>query len=221
MLRKLIGISLTISCFGLASIGKASDVASEIKAPTDQETCFSPDEPCAFKLLKFIASAEKSIDLAVFDINLVDIVKVLIEKSKVIPVRIVADTRQAHGTYSQSKSLLRAGVRLKYGAQKGVMHNKFVIIDGKMMETGSFNFTNHAGLANQENQIYLSNPTIIKRFSERFEKIWAGAKEPKKEERDQEEEESLLSFRDLNELFSDACYRSRLQEFDELYPAAL
>jgi phosphatidylserine/phosphatidylglycerophosphate/cardiolipin synthase-like enzyme len=52
------------------------------------------------------------------------------------------------------------------------MHNKFTIVDGKMLETGSFNYANHASQANNENQIYLVQPEILERYKKRFEEIW-------------------------------------------------
>jgi hypothetical protein len=38
--------------------------------PVANETCFSPAGPCEVKLVKFIRSAKKTVDVAVFDINL-------------------------------------------------------------------------------------------------------------------------------------------------------
>ncbi len=55
------------------------------------------------------------------------------------------------------------------------MHNKFSIIDKKALETGSFNYTNNAYKANNENQIYLWDSTIVDRFQKRFEEIWLEA----------------------------------------------
>lgn len=144
--------------------------------PEDQETCFAPDEPCAEKLMRFIKTAESSIDVAIFDINLEDIVGELIAKSKSIQVRVVVDKRQSAGEHSLVKKLIKAGVEVRFGHQRGIMHDKFTVVDNKMVETGSFNYTNHATLANQENQIYLANAGAVTRFKNRFESIWQDAK---------------------------------------------
>lgn len=146
------------------------------KTPQDNEVCFSPDEACDFKLVKFVDSAQKSIDVAVYDINRDQLVHHLLVQAKKIPVRIVVDQRQAKGPHSLVSTLIKAGANIRYGRQRGIMHNKFVIIDGKMIETGSFNYTNHASEANNENQVYLANPAIVERFKNRFEEIWAKAK---------------------------------------------
>jgi phosphatidylserine/phosphatidylglycerophosphate/cardiolipin synthase-like enzyme len=81
------------------------------------------------------------------------------------------------------KELIAAGVPVRYGHQAGIMHDKFTIRDGAELETGSFNYTNHASLANQENQIYLADPEVLERYRARFEKMWASATEPAKKGR--------------------------------------
>jgi phosphatidylserine/phosphatidylglycerophosphate/cardiolipin synthase-like enzyme len=146
-----------------------------VRAPQDQEVCFSPDEPCDVKLLKFVHSAQRSIDVAIYDINLDALVHELLTQSKRVPVRFVVDRKQAKGSHSLVPLLIKAGAQVRYGHQRGIMHNKFVVVDGKMIETGSFNHTNHASRANNENQVYLANPAIVSRYQRRFEAIWAEA----------------------------------------------
>lgn len=144
-----------------------------VSPPKDMETCFSPDEPCDLKLVKFVETAQTSLDIAIFDINLDQLVHQVLVKSKKIPVRILVDKRQSKGTHSLVQTLIKAGAQVRYGRQKGIMHNKFVIVDGKAIETGSFNFTNHAYKANRENQIYLWNQSVVGRYQSQFEKIWS------------------------------------------------
>jgi phosphatidylserine/phosphatidylglycerophosphate/cardiolipin synthase-like enzyme len=149
----------------------------KVSVPVDLETCFSPDEPCSDKLVKFINSAEKTLDIAIYSINLENVVDALIKKAEKTKVRIVCDKVQAHGVKSKVKHLLEAGVNIRYGKQKGIMHDKFVIVDNKMIETGSFNYTNHASIANQENQVYLAGKSVVRRFIDRFDLIWESSVE--------------------------------------------
>ncbi|MGZ3686662.1 MAG: phospholipase D-like domain-containing protein [Bdellovibrionota bacterium] len=142
------------------------------------EVCFSPDEPCGEKITAFVAGAKSSIDLAIYDVNLGPLTDKLIALAKSIPVRVIVDLRQSKGSHSLVSKLIQAKVNVKYGHQRGIMHNKFVIVDGKAMETGSFNYTNHASLANNENQIYLSDPVVVDRYRSRFERIWAAGLAP-------------------------------------------
>lgn len=150
---------------------------STVKAPVENEVCFSPDEHCDVKLYKLIQTAQKSIDIAIYDINLDKLVHEILVASKKIPVRIVVDRRQSKGDHSLVSLLIKAGAKVRYGKQRGIMHDKFTVIDGKMIETGSFNYTNHASVANQENQVYLTTPAIVDRYKIRFEKMWDDASE--------------------------------------------
>jgi phosphatidylserine/phosphatidylglycerophosphate/cardiolipin synthase-like enzyme len=152
--------------------------AALVAPPKDEEVCFSPDEPCDIKLIKFIEGAQSSIEVAIFDLNLKPLAAKLLGKSKTVTVRVVVDRRQAKGQHSLVPELIRQGVNIRYGRQRGIMHNKFVVVDGKAVEVGSFNYTNHASKANEENQLYLTKPAVVERYRKRFEKLWSKGKSP-------------------------------------------
>jgi len=152
------------------AVKTASDAATP--APKDREVCFSPDEPCDTKLWKFIQSAQKSLDVAVYDITHEKIVHEILVASKKMPVRIVVDRRQSKGQHSLVGLLVKGGANVKLGKQRGIMHHKFTIVDGKRLETGSFNYSVGAYKKNQENQIYLDDAEIVQRYQNQFEKMW-------------------------------------------------
>ncbi len=146
-----------------------------VRPPQDLEVCFSPADPCDIKLIKFVQSAQKSLDIAIYDINLDQLVHEILVQSKKIPVRIIVDRRQAKGNHSLVPLLKKAGADIRYGHQRGIFHNKFTIVDNKMIETGSFNYTHHAATANHENQVYLANPKIIETYRKHFDELWSQA----------------------------------------------
>lgn len=159
--------------YGLVESAKAVINEALVVAPVSDEVCFAPEDPCDIKLTKFMQSAKSSLDIAIFDINLDRLVHEILVQTKKIPVRILVDRRQAKSDHSLVPLLLKAGATVKIGHQRGIMHNKFVIVDGKMLETGSLNYTNGAAFKNNENQIYLSTPSIVARYKARFEKMWS------------------------------------------------
>jgi phosphatidylserine/phosphatidylglycerophosphate/cardiolipin synthase-like enzyme len=173
----LCAVSFAAGVYGTTLVSKHDAYSAPVATGTSgaAEICFSPDEPCEERIGRFLASAQKSVDLAVYDINLEELGELLIAQARKMPVRIVVDKRQSKEKNSIVPMLVQAGVQLRYGHQRGIMHNKFVIVDGTKLETGSFNYTHHASLANQENQIYLSDARAIERYRKRFEQIWEGA----------------------------------------------
>lgn len=138
--------------------------------------CFSPDETCDEKLAAFYDLAEKSIDVAVYDINRPRLVDALVKRSHEVAVRVVCDERQSKGSHSAVARLAASGVQIRFGRQKGIMHNKFSVIDNAVLETGSFNYTNHATIANQENQLYSIDPKIVQSYAIKFSQMWERAK---------------------------------------------
>jgi len=75
-------------------------------------------------------------------------------------------------------------VRLSNGkdGQKGVMHNKFVVLDGKLVETGSFNWTFNGELNNYENAVFLDAPDDAAAWAAYFERIWSQGRAPTPED---------------------------------------
>ncbi len=141
-------------------------------APKDNEACFAPDENCTEKLRKFILSAKESIDIAIFDINLKPIVDAIVEQSFKVKVRIIVNRKLSKDSAPAIERFKENKMFYRVGKQKGIMHNKFTIVDGKRLETGSFNYTNGAAHSNQENQIYLATPGILDQYKNRFQKMW-------------------------------------------------
>jgi len=52
------------------------------------------------------------------------------------------------------------------------MHNKFAVIDGEFVITGSFNWTYQAGSHNQENICVIDNQYYIDKYTNEFNRLW-------------------------------------------------
>ena len=123
--------------------------------PKNEDVCFSPEEDCSKKIAALIHSASSSLDIAIYSITSADIVDAIIERSKEVRVRVVCDKTQAGGTHSLVLHLLEHGVDVRYGTQQGIMHNKFLVVDQHMVETGSYNFTTSATFNNREAWVFV------------------------------------------------------------------
>ena len=146
-----------------------------IQTPVSEEVCFSPEGNCDIKLIRLIQSAHQAIDVAIFDINLEQVVHELLKKSSEIKVRYLVDKKQSKARHSLVQTILKAGGDLRFGRQKGIMHHKFIVVDSKVLMVGSFNFTNGAAKKNQENQVYLTNGSVLKKYQDHFEQMWDDA----------------------------------------------
>jgi len=52
------------------------------------------------------------------------------------------------------------------------MHHKFVVIDNRILITGSFNWTRQAIIGNKENLIVTTHSKLVPLYRSEFEKLW-------------------------------------------------
>ena len=52
------------------------------------------------------------------------------------------------------------------------MHNKFAVIDAKLVATGSFNYSQNADTKNEENLVFINDSVIASEFKNDFDLIW-------------------------------------------------
>jgi phosphatidylserine/phosphatidylglycerophosphate/cardiolipin synthase-like enzyme len=97
-------------------------------------------------------------------------------KNRKVMVRIVLDQGQETKSYSKSRYLIKEGFEVRYHIGPGIMHNKFALIDGKELLTGSFNWTATANEKNEENLLILTDKDLIKKYEERFEYLWQSSR---------------------------------------------
>jgi phosphatidylserine/phosphatidylglycerophosphate/cardiolipin synthase-like enzyme len=57
------------------------------------------------------------------------------------------------------------------------MHHKVLIIDGRTVVTGSYNFTANAERRNDENVLVIHNPQIAAQFLEEFHRLYDQARQ--------------------------------------------
>lgn len=93
-------------------------------------------------------------------------------KRRGVEIRIYLDDSMKGGKHSQASNFVNAGIPVKFDNHKGLMHNKFVVIDDKVVITGSYNWTKRAENENDENVIILHDEYIAKLYSEKFKQYW-------------------------------------------------
>lgn len=80
----------------------------------------------------------------------------------------------------EAEKVKRYGLEVKLKPGRGYMHHKFIIFDKRLVMTGSYNFSDRAENRNDENVLIVSDPSVIKKYQEQFEKLWKEASPPSK-----------------------------------------
>ncbi|CAO5679341.1 MAG: hypothetical protein NEHIOOID_01036 [Holosporales bacterium] len=141
---------------------------------TSVRVAFSPDDGVTKMITEELDNAKESIEVAAYSFTSMPIAEKLISAHKRgVGVRIVLDGSQRTAKGSVAKDLIDSGIAVRFNDCYKIQHNKYMIIDRKHVECGSFNYTKSAEKSNAENAIViLDTPEFAKVYIENFEKLW-------------------------------------------------
>jgi mitochondrial cardiolipin hydrolase len=89
-----------------------------------------------------------------------------------VKVKLITDDEKINDRGSNIHALKKAGIPVKTDRSRYHMHNKFGIMDGRIVFTGSFNWTYTASRHNQENLLTTSNFDIVQQYQVEFNRLW-------------------------------------------------
>jgi phosphatidylserine/phosphatidylglycerophosphate/cardiolipin synthase-like enzyme len=137
------------------------------------EVYFSLSDPIQQLILFEIEHAEVSIDIAMYTFTDFALARALKEaKERGVKVRIYLDRSQVYSKYGQSRYFIQREMDVRISSNSAIMHNKFAIIDGEVLITGSYNWTLSANTRNDENILVIDCRYVIDEFQEQFERLW-------------------------------------------------
>lgn len=141
---------------------------------------FSPGGGTLDMILEAIRSSRASIDIAMFSFTQQEVADALLEqKQNGVRVRLVVDKSQSRSSPAVHNFLRSNGFELRVCSGKGdmgVMHNKYAVFDGALLETGSYNWTKNAESNNFENADFSDESSLVGAFAKNFEALWDIAK---------------------------------------------
>ena len=127
------------------------------------------------EIISLINSASKSLYAAVYDINDSDIVSALLSAHKKgIDVKVVMDDVQAETEKDIVSPLNSAGILKTDDNKSALMHNKFVVIDGSKVLTGSTNWTENCLFYNNNNSLFIVSDKLAADYTTEFNEMWNG-----------------------------------------------
>ncbi len=126
-------------------------------------------------LVEAIQRTRSQLDIAAFEMNSEPIVEAILEAhQRGVVVRIVTDDN--HGLNDVKNEAMRqlqaAGVPLVDDGRSGLMHNKFMIMDGRIVWTGSWNYTVNGAYRNNNNVLVLEGEKTAQAFQAEFDEMF-------------------------------------------------
>lgn len=129
------------------------------------------------RLVAFLNTATKTIDMAIYDFDLERVAGALAAAAgRGVRVRMVTDSDTLANDDAAIRHAFaivrRAGIPIVEDGGQGLMHNKFVIVDGAAVWTGSWNFTDGDTYRLNNNAIIIPSLELARNYTIEFEQLF-------------------------------------------------
>jgi phosphatidylserine/phosphatidylglycerophosphate/cardiolipin synthase-like enzyme len=148
------------------------------------QACFSPEGRCSNQILREIGQAKSEVLAAVYALTSDELAWALVQAHKRgLKVQVILDrgfdkdNEHSKGLFlSQQRVPLRriSGFGKEKGqGEKGLMHQKFAVIDRTVVLTGSYNWTLSADRFNHENLLVFRDARpLAEEYRKQFFRLW-------------------------------------------------
>jgi len=169
MLRRkvlLIVVGLTLAvvvCVVVASPVQRSDI----------QVFFSRVDNPQAAIARVLDGANQTIHIAMYCFTDAKLAEAVVRaRQRGVQTYVYLDKSQVNHQYTQARYLATNGVPVRISSNPAIMHNKFAIIDGSTVITGSYNWTKSAYQRNDENLLIIYRPDVAERYLQRFAGLW-------------------------------------------------
>lgn len=144
------------------------------------ELVLTRSQSAATRIEQLIRNSSESVDAALFRFNNPQLAEALVDVvRRGVRVRVVLDRNKYEESRSTREIFSRGALpfRLSCGRQGpgSKMHHKFVILDGRAVLTGSYNWTLESEEQNYENLLIVREAEQVAVYQKEFEALWAEA----------------------------------------------
>lgn len=89
-----------------------------------------------------------------------------------VHIFVIGDAEQASKSYSSFNYLANHKINVRLNSSFQSMHNKFMVIDNTIIQTGSFNYTAAAAKKNAENIVVIDDKKTAEKFSSYWKQLY-------------------------------------------------
>lgn len=140
---------------------------SDPTSPIASQKTGGPDGPLA----EAIDAAKLSVDVAIYSLSLNSIRDALLRAhDRGVQVRMVMESDNLDR--SDPQRLTEAGISILGDRREGLMHDKFVIIDGSEVWMGSMNFTDSGAYEDNNNLMRIRSVKMAENYTKEFEEMF-------------------------------------------------
>ena len=150
-----------LCCSVLLSLWVGAAIAAE-----PIQVFFPPHGGCTEAAVENLKKATYSVLVQAYSFTSAPIAQALADAEKRgVKVQVILDKSQRTEKYSSADFVAHAGIPTCIDTKHAIAHNKIMVIDGKTILTGSFNFTKAAESSNAENLLVIQDAVLAKKYT--------------------------------------------------------
>jgi phosphatidylserine/phosphatidylglycerophosphate/cardiolipin synthase-like enzyme len=141
---------------------------------------FTPDDPALENaIIPIVESAAKSIRFLTFSFTDYPLADAMSQRAQAgVDVAGVFEKVGSETEAAELRTLLCRNVPARQDENPRFMHHKLIVIDERIVITGSMNYSTNAEESNDENVIIIDNAEIARLYLQEFERVWIQSSEP-------------------------------------------
>jgi phosphatidylserine/phosphatidylglycerophosphate/cardiolipin synthase-like enzyme len=171
MKKIILVVSLLVSSWAVAQ-----PVAIESPQIGAVEIAFSPKGEAEELVLKLIRSARSDIQMMAYSYTSKPIISALLKaKRRGVRVAVAVDSSNITDKVAKSalSALIRTGVEVRTVTKMRIVHDRILIVDGKHLKFGSFNYAMAASAGNPENvTVFWDAPELAEVYFDHWQRRW-------------------------------------------------
>ncbi len=132
---------------------------------------FTPGDSAEMAIVDQLLNAKESILVQAYSFTNPAIAAALVDaRSRGVNVVILLDKSHRTQKYSAADFTVNAGIPTLIDDRHAIAHNKIMIIDGRVVITGSYNFTKAAEKSNAENLVIIESGSVAEKYHNNWQK---------------------------------------------------
>jgi phosphatidylserine/phosphatidylglycerophosphate/cardiolipin synthase-like enzyme len=140
---------------------------------------FAPEDEVVPAMVEAVNTAQESVRFMAFSFTLDDVAQAMLARATAgVNVEGIFETTGSETRFSELTPLFCAGLDVRQDGNPYILHHKVIIIDGRTVVTGSFNFSASATDSNDENLVIIQDPDLAAQYLAEFDRRWAEAVRP-------------------------------------------
>jgi phosphatidylserine/phosphatidylglycerophosphate/cardiolipin synthase-like enzyme len=146
---------------------------------TPVSVLFASEDGVVERIIPYVEKAQSNVRFMAFSFTDYPLAKAMIDRAAAgVDVAGVFEKVGSETEFAELRTLHCASVPVRQDGNPSFLHHKLIVVDERIVITGSLNYSTSADESNDENVIIIDNPEIAALYIQEFERVWSQGSDP-------------------------------------------